>query len=85
MKVAEGICPCGAFRFQNLVNFRFWWSYTLIFAPIGVKFCMGSGPILRAKFHPHRCNVSPLRDEKLQNWLLSNLNYYYYYYYYYYY
>ena len=32
------------------------------------------GPLLRAKFHPHRCNVSPLRGEKLQNRPLSKLN-----------
>jgi len=31
-------------------------------------------PLLRAKFHPHRCNVSPLRGEKPQNWPLSKLN-----------
>jgi len=29
------------------------------------------GPLLRAKFHPHRCNVSPLRGEKPQNRPLS--------------
>ena len=32
------------------------------------------GPLLHAKFHPHWCNVSPLRGEKPQNWPLSNLN-----------
>jgi len=31
------------------------------------------GP-LHAKFHPHRCNVSPLRGEKPQNRPLSKLN-----------
>jgi len=30
--------------------------------------------LLHAKFHPHRCNVSPLRGEKPQNWPLSKLN-----------
>ena len=30
--------------------------------------------MLRAKFHPHRCNVSPLLGEKTQNRPLSNLN-----------
>jgi len=34
-------------------------SYTLIIAPMG--------EILHAKFHPHRCNVSPLWGEKPQN------------------
>ena len=33
-----------------------------------------SGPLLHAKFHPHRCNVSPLRGEKPQNRPLSKLN-----------
>jgi len=32
------------------------------------------GPLLHAKFHPHRCNVSPLRGENPQNWPLSKLN-----------
>jgi len=45
-------------------------SYTVIVAPMGVKF----GPLLRAKFHPHPCNVSPLPGEKPQNRPLSNLN-----------
>jgi len=30
-------------------------------------------PLLRAKFHPYRCNVSPLRGEKPQNRPLSVL------------
>ena len=34
----------------------------------------GFSPLLRAKFHPHRCNVSPLRGEKPQHWPLSKLN-----------
>jgi len=29
---------------------------------------------LRVKFHPHQCNVSPLRGEKPQNRPLSKLN-----------
>jgi len=32
------------------------------------------GPLLLAKFHPHRCNVSPLRGEKPQNRPVSKLN-----------
>jgi len=32
------------------------------------------GPLLHAKFHPHRCNVSPLRGKKPQNRPLSKLN-----------
>jgi len=31
------------------------------------------GPLLRAKFHPHRCNVWPLRGENPQNRPLSKL------------
>jgi len=50
-------------------------SYTLVVAPMGVKFGMEEGTfLLHAKFHPHRCNVSPLRGEKPQNWPLSKLN-----------
>ena len=44
---------------------------------MGVKFGMEEGtegPLLLAKFHPHRCNVSPLRGEKPQNRPLSKLN-----------
>jgi len=44
---------------------------------MGVKFGTEDGtfgPILRAKFHPHRCNVSPLRGENLKNRPLSKLN-----------
>ena len=32
------------------------------------------GPLLRAKFHPNRCNVSPLWGEKPQNRPLSKFN-----------
>jgi len=32
------------------------------------------GPLLHAKFHPNRCNVSPLRGEKPQNRPLSKFN-----------
>jgi len=45
---------------------------------MGVKFGMEEGtfgPFLHAaKFHPHRCNVSPLRGEKPQNQPLSKRN-----------
>jgi len=44
---------------------------------MGVKFGTEEGtlgPLLRAKFHPHRCKVSPLRGEKPQNRPLSQLN-----------
>jgi len=42
-----------------------------------VKFVKHYGtfaPILLAKFHPHRCNVSPLRGQKPQNRPLGKLN-----------
>ena len=32
------------------------------------------GPLLHAKFHSHRCNMSPLRGEKPQNRPLSKQN-----------
>ena len=80
-EIVQGIRPCGAFIFQISVKselkFQFWGSYTLVVAPMGVKFGMEEGtfgPVLRAKFHPHRCNVSPLRGEKPQNRPLSKLN-----------
>ena len=44
---------------------------------MGVKFGMEEGnfgPLLHAKLHSHRCNVSPLRGEKLPNRPLSKLN-----------
>jgi len=44
---------------------------------MGVKFGTEEetfGPLLHAKFHPHRCNVSLLRGEKPQNRPLSKLN-----------
>jgi len=44
---------------------------------MGVKFGTEEGtfgPLLRAKFHPPRCNVSPLRGENPQNRPLSKLN-----------
>jgi len=55
-------------------NFSFGGPYTLVVAPLGVKFGTEQGTVLDAKFHPHRCNVSPLRGEKLQNRPLSKLN-----------
>jgi len=44
---------------------------------MGVKFGTEEGtfgPLLRAIFHPHRCNVSPLRGENPPNRPLSKLN-----------
>jgi len=42
-----------------------------------VKFGVQKGtfsPLLHSQFHPHRCNVSPLRGAKPQNRPLGNLN-----------
>ena len=58
--------------FAQRPNLRFFASQGRHVAPIGVKF--GIGPLLHAKFHPNRCNVSPLRGEKPQNRPLSKLN-----------
>jgi len=52
-------------------------SYTLVVTPMGVKYGMKEGtfgPLLRGKFHPHGCNVSPLQGEKPQNRPRSKLN-----------
>ena len=85
VKIAQGIRPCGAFIIHMLIKsqykFQFWGSYTLVVAPMGVKYGTEEGtstfllfgPLLRAKFH-HRCNVLPLRGEKPQNRPLSNVN-----------
>jgi len=81
MKLAQGIRPCGAFIFHIWSNFSKNFSFG---GPIPLPlhrwgWNLGAeewtfGSILRAKFHPHRCSVSPLRGEKTQNRPLSNLN-----------
>jgi len=61
----------------NLIKSSILGSYTLVVAPMGVKFGTEEGTfgsLLHAKFHPHRCKVSPLRGEKPQNRPLSKLN-----------
>ena len=63
VKIAQGIRPCGAFIFHISVKSGEIWQGGGTF-----------GPPLHAKFHPHRCNVSPLRGEKPQNRPLSKLN-----------
>jgi len=40
----------------------------------GGEIWQGGGALLHAKFHPHRCSVSPLRGEKPQNRPPSKLN-----------
>jgi len=54
-------------------KFQFWGSYTLVVAPMWVKFSV-DGPLLHANFHSHRCNVSLLRSDKPQNRRLIKLN-----------
>jgi len=64
-------------------------SFRLIGKPQVENFCLanrsltGHGPYRctdcgqiwhRAKFHPHRCNVSPIRGKKPQNRPLRSLN-----------
>jgi len=58
------------FRSNLSKKFQFWGFYTLVVAQMGVKFDTDEG-LLRAKFHPHRRKVSPLRGEKPQNRPLS--------------
>jgi len=74
--------PLAAFIFHILhdqisVKISVLGSCTLIVAPMRVKFGTEEGnygPLLCAEFHPHWCNVSPLRGKKPQNRPLSNLN-----------
>ena len=76
VKIAQVIRPCGrlysTFRSNLSKNFNIGGPTPLWLLRWGVKF--GTEPLLRAKFHPHRCNVSPLRGEKAQNRPLSKLN-----------
>ena len=75
-KSRKGYAPVG--RLYS----TFWWDQSKNFSfgvlhpchcTDGSEIWHGGGD-LRAKFHPHRCNVSPLRGEKPQNWPLSKLN-----------
>ena len=76
MKIAQGIRSCRAFILHILVKsqyiFQFWGSYTLMLAPIVVKVVtnQGRGPylgaLLRAKYHPHRCNDKGVGPPKLK-------------------
>jgi len=63
VKIAQGIRPS--------VKISVWGSYAPIVAPMGVKFGVEKG----TKFHPHRCNVSPLWGKNIKiglwlNWVL---------------
>jgi len=54
---------------QISVKISVWGSYTLMVAPMGVKFGMEEGTfgLSSVPVHPHRCNVSPLWGEKPQS------------------
>ena len=65
VKVAQGICPCGAFVCEILVKFSVFGPNPNP-GPIGVKFGVVESTedrLPHAKFHPNRCNVS-LRGAK---------------------
>jgi len=58
VKIAQGIRPCGAFIFHILITFQqkfqLYGSYTLMVAPMGVKFGVEEGtvPSSTLKFTP---------------------------------
>ena len=66
-KIVQGTRPLGAII---LLKFEFFFSFGAVNPtpePIKVKFGREErtyGPLLRAKFHLDRCNVSPLQGEK---------------------
>ena len=78
MKIAQGIGPCGAFIFHILVKseekFQFWGSYTLVVAPMVVKFGTEEGTFLHAKFHPIGATCRPCGAKKTSKRPLSKLN-----------
>ena len=75
-KSRKGYAPAGrlysTFRSNLSKNFNFGGPTPLSLHRWG-EMWHGGGD-LHAKFHPHRCNVSPLRGEKPQNRPLSKLN-----------
>jgi len=77
MKIAQGIAPAGRLysRFWSNVskNFSFWGRTPLSLHRWGRNMAW-RGPLLHAKFHPKRCNMSPLWGEKPQNRPVSKLN-----------
>jgi len=72
VKIAQGICPCGAFIFYILVKseykFQFLGSYTLVVAPMGVKFGMeeGTSPFSMPKFTPIGATCRPCGAKNLK-------------------
>ena len=73
---------CSLCRLPVTKNRNFGQILTFLGAPVPTPLyrwgpnleCWSFDPLLRAKFHPHLCNVSPQRGEKPQNWPLSKLN-----------
>ena len=73
MKIAQEIRPCGTFIFHILIKsqykFQLWGSYTLVVAPMGVKFGVEEGTfglLLHAKFHPIGAKCRPCGAENLK-------------------
>ena len=63
-KIAQGIRHCGAFICRNFGKILV--KFSVLGAPHPHP-CIDWGKFDHAKFHPNRCNVSPLRGEKPQN------------------
>ena len=65
-------CQVYCFLLDTSEYAAFYLQHQLPVLSIGGEIWHGGGD--RAKFHPHRCNVSPLRGENPQNRPLSKLN-----------
>ena len=69
-EIVQGIRPCGAFIFQISVKselkFQFWGSYTLVVAPMGVKFGTEEGPSSVPNFTPIGATCRPCGAKKLK-------------------
>ena len=65
---------CGVASWQQSEKVEHGCTTTNLPLSNGGEILHGGGDLLRAKFHPHRCNVSTLRNEKRQNRPLSKLN-----------
>ena len=78
--VTGSIARCATCRYliYSKADFEVFAPQVRHLAPMGVKFGTEEGtkrgPLLHAKFQPHRCNVLSLRGKKPQNRPLSNLN-----------
>ena len=70
VKIAQGICLCVAFVFRNWVKFSVFGAPPLYRWGRNMTWSI-EGRLLHAKFYLHRCNVSSLRVDKLQNRFLN--------------